>query len=64
MAFYQSHFQVANVLGAESLHAAIKEITPPILNMADRVERLKCVMREQLMHVDHEPKVKRNLSLI
>ena len=31
--------------GAESLHAAIKQITPPILNMADRVERLKGIVR-------------------
>ena len=27
------------------LHAAIKQITPPILNMADRVERLKSIVR-------------------
>jgi len=31
--------------GAESLHGAIKQITPPILNMADRVERLKGIAR-------------------
>ena len=32
--------------GAESIHAAINWITPSFLNMADRVERLKGVMRE------------------
>jgi len=72
MAFYRSHFQVANVLPKmhvhagkacctvpsqkrvhkiwgnrelSPLHAAIKQITPPILNKADRVERLKGIVR-------------------
>jgi len=56
--------------GAESIHAAINRITPSFLNMADRVERLKGVMREHQRQIcplliDREPKIKRKkLSLI
>ena len=32
--------------GAESIHAAINNITPAFLNIPDRVKRLKCVLME------------------